>query len=245
MPERARLLTIGLITFIVGVILFFPARVAYRWFAPPEIKVSGISGSVWKGSANEASVSGVYLRELQWRFRPLDLATAKLGYAIETKLASGFVQGDVAFGITGNVVASDISASLPVSTLQPVLGVSDVQGSLSAQLSKLVIADNLPVAIDGVVEISGLIVPLIQRDSIGGFKAEFFTEDDGVLASVEDTDAVVDLAGSFEISADRSYRFLGQLSAKPDAPAPVRQQLQFLGSANDRGQHELRLEGTL
>jgi hypothetical protein len=35
------------------------------------------------------------------------------------------------------------------------------------------------------------------------------------------------------------------LTATGDTPAPVRQQLQFLGSANDRGQHELRLEGQL
>ena len=72
-----------------------------------------------------------------------------------------------------------------------------------------------------------------------------FTQDAGIVASVEDVDAVLEVAGSLTVSADRSYQFLAQLSANGKTAAPVRQQMQFLGSANDRGQHELRLEGVL
>jgi hypothetical protein len=35
------------------------------------------------------------------------------------------------------------------------------------------------------------------------------------------------------------------LAPKNNTPANVRQQLQLLGSANERGQYELRLEGEL
>ena len=60
-----------------------------------------------------------------------------------------------------------------------------------------------------------------------------------------DTDGIIDLAGSLQISPDRSYQFIAQLAAKADTPASVKQQMQFLGSPNERGQHELRLEGQL
>ncbi len=245
MSSRSRLITLGLLTFIVGVVIFFPARVAYRWFAPPVIKVNGISGSVWSGAAYEASAGDFYLRELSWRFRPLDLATGRLGYAVKAKLASGFVEGNIAIGVSGSVLARDLIGAVQLDSLQNVIGVAGLRGNVSVNFAELRIKDGLPVVADGFLEISGLVVPLVQRDSLGGFRAEFFTQDSGVMASVEDTDAIIDLAGSLRISSDRSYRFLAQVSAKPETPAPVRQQMQFLGSANDRGQHELRLEGRL
>ena len=245
MLERSRLIKIGVLTFIAGAILLFPARVAYQWFAPAGLSVSGISGTIWVGSAREADANGVYLRDLQWHIRPFDLATLKLGFAVSTMLGSGSVEGEIAFGITGLVVARNINASLPLSALQSTIGIPGLRGNLSAQFTVLKLDAGLPVSADGVLEVSNLIAPLIHRNSIGGYKAEFFTQDSGVVASIEDTDGVVDLAGSLQISADRSYLFVAQLSAKPETPADLRQQMQFLGSANDRGQREMRIEGQL
>lgn len=65
------------------------------------------------------------------------------------------------------------------------------------------------------------------------------------MASVEDTDAIVDLAGSLSVSADRTYRFLAQVAPKSTTPEDLREQMRFLGTPNERGQYELRLEGQL
>ena len=86
MSNRSRLTKVGLLVFVVGVILLFPARVAYRWFAPADFVARGISGSVWNGHAMEAIAYGTYLRDLSWRIQLLDLVTAKLGYAVESPL---------------------------------------------------------------------------------------------------------------------------------------------------------------
>jgi len=245
MPNRSLLIKIGVLTFVAGIILFFPARIAYQWFAPAGLNVSGISGSVWHGSAREADAYGVYLRNLQWRFRPRNLATLKLGFSIKTMLASGFIEGDIAFGVTGSLLARDVRASLPLSALQNATAISGLHGNISAEFSLLKLESGIPVSADGVVEVSNLIAPLVDRNSIGGYRAVFLTQDSGIVASIEDTDGVVDLAGSLQIFADRSYQFVAQLGAKPETPSNLRQQMQYLGSANDRGQRELRLEGQL
>ena len=54
MKFRTRYLAIGLVTLLLGLVIFFPARVAYRWFVPDTISFAGISGSVWNGGAREA-----------------------------------------------------------------------------------------------------------------------------------------------------------------------------------------------
>ena len=245
MQYRSRLIKIGVLTFIVGIILYFPARVAYQWFAPAELSLSGISGSVWSGRAREGDANGIYLRDLQWHIRPLDFMTLKLGFAVSTMLASGFIEANIAIGATGSIVARDISASVPLRTLQTSLGMPGLQGSLSAQFDVFKLEAGLPVIADGVLEVSNLIAPLIDRNSVGGYKAEFVTQETEIFASVEDTDGVVDLAGSLRVSEDGSYLFIAQIGVKPETPANLRQQMQFLGSVNDRGQHELRIEGQL
>ena len=245
MPNRSRLVAVGLAAFAIALIVFFPARVAYRWFAPETVAISGISGSVWNGKAREADVGGVYLHELTWSFRPASLLTGKLAYAVAARPGSGFVNAHAAFGITGTVVLQDVQASVSLQALQNWVPMPGLYGDVSARFERLQFDKGLLVAANGVLEISGLVAPLVHSASIGGYRAEFFTQESGVMASVEDTDGLVDLAGTLKISSDRNYEFVAQLAAKNNTPAQLRDQMQFLGTANDRGQHELRLEGKL
>ena len=75
MKNTKRLVLAGIITFVVGLIITFPARVAYQWFAPAELKLNGISGSIWRGTATQGSAKGIYLTDINWSFRPLGLIT--------------------------------------------------------------------------------------------------------------------------------------------------------------------------
>jgi hypothetical protein len=95
---------------------------------------------------------------------------------------------------------------------------------------------------DGTVDIANLLVPILGDTSLGGYRVEFYTQNNGIVASVEDTDGVVDVAGSLQLNPDKTYAFRGQVVAKPNAPDNLRNQLSYLPK-NDRGQHELSLEG--
>lgn len=245
MLKRSRLVIVGLITLLVCLVTFFPARVAYQWFGPPALSLTGIDGSLWSGSAREAAATGVYLRDLKWSMRPLALLRGELSYAFEARPDGGFVEGTAGLGMAGSVTLTGINAAVSLQSLQGSLAPPGVSGSVTAKFERLVLRDGIPVAADGVIEVRDLVVPTILRASIGGYRAEFFTQESGIMASVEDTDGLVDLAGSLQLSSDRNYQFIGQIAPKANTPANVRQQMQFLGSANERGQHSLRLEGQL
>ena len=245
MQSRRTLILAGAATAVVGLLIMFPARVAYRWFAPPTASLSGIDGTLWHGSARQAIVNGVYLRDLQWRIRPLLLFTARLSYALEARPASGFVETNVAAGLGGSVAFGDLNASVPLEAFAPALGIQGLRGSASLQFERLTFADGVPVAADGSLALQNLVLPQVSRSSIGGYRGDFFTEDDGVAASVEDTDGVLDLAGSLKLSRDRSYQLIAQVAPKASTPESISRQLRVLGSPNARGQHELRLEGQL
>ena len=242
--KRGLLLT-AVLTVVVGLTILFPARIAYRWLSPDELAVSGITGTVWRGNARAAAANGVYLADVSWKFVPWRIFTGKLAYKIDASPVSGFVEGVAGFGVGGSIVVSDLAASLPLPMFADVLNIRGLAGVASLQFAKLKLRDGIPVAADGNLQVDNLVVPALSRESIGGYRAEFSTQRDGIAASVEDTDGVVDLAGSLKLSNDRSYTFLGQVIAKPETPATLQRQMQFLGSADARGQRELRLEGSL
>lgn len=243
--SKRGLITTGVLTLVLSLIVLIPARVAVNWFAPSGVAIAGIQGSIWSGTASEASVSGVYLRDIQWRFYPLRLFTGDLSYAVSATPVSGFFESDISVGFSRDVSFSNLNASLPLELFAGAAGISGLQGIASLQFERVQIVDGLAVAADGAMRIANLIVPMVGRNSLGGYTAEFFTQNNGIAASIEDTDGVVDLAGSLQIRTDRSFEFIGQVITKPETPENVRRQLKFLPPANERGQQELRLEGIL
>lgn len=242
---RKALIATGLLAFVAAFVAMFPARVAYDWFVPQAVQVSGLDGSIWSGSATEASVAGLYLRDVNWRLRPLRLLTGQLAASIEASPSSGFLEADVAVGFGGDVALANVNASLPLSAFATIARVPGLAGNASIQFQDLRLRDGLPVVADGTLTVADLVAPMVDASPIGGYRAEFFTDDNAVVASVEDVNGVFDLAGSLTISADRNYQFLGKVAATDKTSEKLRKQLRFLGSANDRGQHDIRLEGQL
>ena len=245
MLSRRGLLTLAVLTFVVGIVSLFPARIAYRWFAPDAVSVTGISGTIWRGHASQASANGIYLQDIHWRAHPVRLLTGRLAYSIEATPASGFIEGTVGVSVGGTVKVRDLSAALPLDAVAPAFNLAGIRGNASAQFERIEIKDGLPVAADGQFTVANFTHPRIYRGSIGGYRAEFFTQADGVVASVEDTDGSIDIAGSLQVGSDRTYQFIAKLAPKPNTPASIQRQLQILGSPDERGQRELRLEGEL
>ena len=245
MIQRKRSLTLlAVLTLVLALVITFPARIAYQWASPPHAKLSGIQGTIWSGSAREFSTNGVYLRDLTWRMRPLRLFTGKAAYAISGTPVSGFFESEIALGLGGTLTLENLTASVPLQMFSSAANIDGLSGSASLKFERLALESGRPAAMDGTVDVANLVVPRLSSASLGGYRAEFFTQENGIVASVEDTDGVFDLAGSLQLNADKSYAFLGQVVAKPNAPESLQRQIRFLPVANDRGQHELRLEGS-
>lgn len=242
--RRRGLILLAILVLVIGLVAMFPARVAYSWASPPFVAMSGIHGTVWNGSAREFSTNGVYLRDLTWRMRPLHLFTGRAVYDISGSPVSGFFESEVALTFGGTLVLRNLSASVPLAMLERASKVPGLRGNASLQFERLELVKGRATALDGTVEVANLYVPMLANSSLGGYRAEFFTQNNGIVASVEDTDGVVDLAGSLQLGADKSYSFLGQVVARPNTPDALRQQLRYLGPTNERGQQELRLEGS-
>lgn len=243
MPGYRRWLAAGMAAFVVGLVTVFPARVAWQWFAPPGVALSGIDGSVWHGSAREASAHGLYLRNLGWRMNPGALFTGRVAYRLEGTPGGGSFDANVSLAPDGDARITDLAGTVPLALLETLVGVPGIGGYAEATFATIEVADGVPVRADGLVEVRNLVLPLIAPDPLGAYRAEFQTRDGSIVAAVRDDGGVVDLAGQLTVSPGRDYEFLGYVAPTADSPPRLVQQLQYLGSPNARGQYELRLSG--
>jgi general secretion pathway protein N len=240
-----RLIFLGLIVFLAVMVTTFPARVAYTWFAPAELQLSGIEGSIWNGSAAEGFAAGAYIQNINWQLKPMALMSGKLAYQTSSNPASGSMISEVAVGMSGELTLSNLTGKLPLDLVHPTFQQNGIRGDISLEFDSIVISNGMPSTIVGSVTIADFFVPNLSTSTLGDFNADFNTTDGNVVGSVKDIDAVVDVAGTINLNPDRSYSFIGTVAPTSATPASIVNQLVFLGSANEYGQHDFRFEGQL
>jgi general secretion pathway protein N len=238
-----RLLVIGTLVFVAGLVLLFPARVAYRWATPPGLNLSGIAGTVWRGSAAEASVNGIYLRDIHWKFVLRRLFQVQAAYALDAAVPGGYVDAEIGVSPGGDVHVRNFRGSLSLASLGPVVGLPGLEGNVNADISRLRVKDGAPVSADGFLEVGSLVVPAVMQSPLGSFRADLETREDGIAASVVDTQAVFDLTGRALLTEGRNYEFLGSVAPTADTPDKLEQQMRILGTPDANGQRQLRLAG--
>ena len=240
-----RIIISGLLVFLVVLVVTFPARVAYRWFAPPDVTLSGISGSIWSGNATEGLAGGAYLRDISWRIKPAELLTAKLAFVTAAKPASGTMNADVAVGFGGDLALTNLTGSVPLDLVHDAFQQAGISGDVSLEFSELALENGLPVAANGSVTVANFFAPDLSAGVLGDYRASFQSSGGSVNGSVEDLSGVLEIDGTITINPDRSYSLVGDVAARPGAPPSIEQQLRFLGSADERGMRQFRFEGRL
>jgi general secretion pathway protein N len=239
------LVAVGAAIFLAGLLVRFPARVAYSWFVPEDVQLSGLSGTAWNGSALEGRVGGLYVRDLTWDFRPLALLGGKAGYDFTAQSASGPLSGRVAVGPGGAVHVSELRARVPIAALSELATFVGVDGLLSADVRELVLEDGFPVRAEGTLEVANLVARQLSPSPLGAYRAELTTADDVVRATIEDGSGVLDLEGTLELRPNRSYLLTGRVAPTAGAPENVVRQLTFLGSPDADGKRSFRFEGRM
>jgi len=241
-----RYLTIaGAVVFLAGVVALFPARVAYSWFAPDIVRLSGVSGTLWRGRAQEGQIDRLYLRNLDWTVRPSALLRGALALDVSVSPAGGFIEARVELSVSGAVRLTDVNAGLSLDALRSLLPLANIDGNLRVQLDRLVVEDGIPSDAEGSVEVVALTIQPLSRTPVGSYRIRFSADGGGIAGSVEDIDGMFDVAGTIRLDAERNYELRGLIVPTPEAPPGVVRQLQILGSPNERGQREFRLEGSL
>ena len=247
--SRFALVSLGVAAFLLSVMLLAPAAIAYRWFAPDSMRMIGISGTVWEGNARLGSIDVLGFQDLRWDLKPTRLLLGKLAAEVSLKLGEGFLEGDVAGGMTGrSFSATNLKGSCSLANFKDVLPIAGVNGILNLDLATLEISDGIPTRAEGTLRVGRLAMAMAGSDILGDYQVTFDESlpEEGIAGRIKDLGTgPFEVAGSLVVKADRNFSLQGTVKARPSAPPHLQGMLTYLGTRSPDGSHSFELTGSL
>jgi hypothetical protein len=216
----------------------FPAGIALRWFAPPNISFAGVAGTLWSGSAATCSVEGFTVEGLRWDLRPISLLVGRLSADVEARIPDGFVSGNVAAS-PSSVSFSGVRAATSLPALAGILPVRGLRGQANVALEQLVLENGWPATAVG--DGSGAYVPL------GDYTVSFVPAPEGQLAATfVDNGGPLEVNGTVSLDTQRVYMIDALVEPRAGANAMLVEGLKIMsGEPDAEGRRRFNLSGSL
>jgi general secretion pathway protein N len=245
-------LALGTGAYLAFALSAFPAQTAVSWFAPSEVALAGVGGTLWSGSAASGTIGGLAVRDLRWRLRPWQLLIGRLGASIEAQLADGFIATNVAASATG-VRFSDLRGGSSLAALAGVLPVRGMTGQASVELSALELENGWPSRVVGQLRLRDLqVAPFVatraqQRLALGDYTVTFTDAAPREIAGrFVDNGGPLEVSGTVVLDAKRAYTLDALIEPRADAPEEIVSGLAIMTSEPDaEGRRRLTLTGSL
>jgi general secretion pathway protein N len=231
-----RLAILGGVCYLLALIFTFPPDLALRWLAPAALSMQAPRGSVWRGEAQAASISGYYLGRTHWSWRPLALLRGRLAYQIDAQGPDGFVNGIVGVNAGGNVSVDAFTGAASMQSLAavvpPELPASVFQGAVHMKLDTIRLHDGWPIAGHGSVTLENLVLTTPSVEALGNYELQLDGGDGGqpLSGAFHDTDpaGALQIKGTITLNPDRSYVVKCTAQARPKASDNIKASVGFI-----------------
>lgn len=244
---------LALLAFVVTLTLHAPANLLYAWSQglqqqPSKVRLHGVHGTLAEGGFAALSVNDrPALQQVRWTLQPAWLALLRISAYVEAG-DEAVLRTQVSRSIFGALRLSGLNASGNVKSLLQMLGQPPlpIEGQARLDLPLLRLAGGAPIEAEGSVEIENLAWSAAREPlALGSFNAALTTDKQGVHVSFGSGPGPLEIGGSAQLGAERSYELDLQLRPRPEAPAPLLTLVRSIGPADSLGWHHLRRQGVL
>ena len=242
---------LGLGAFLLFLLLQAPAslitdRIGARL---PGFTAQIVAGTVTEGVMQGLQWRGARIEKLSWDWRPLMLATGRLGFQLDADDPDFKLTGQAAIGWDRQWRFQDLAGRASLEKLYALAGQPKLplQGVVELNLRELRLnAAGRPTTANGSAQLLNLQITLGQPLTLGDFVVQAMPAGpDGIQGKVQDRNGPLALEGTFSLLPDGRYRFSGQAAVRDAGNQPLRQAMSLLGPPDDRGRWPLNFSGIL
>ena len=238
-------LLILLFALLLMLILQFPAITVINSINKNNLKVNGVNGTVWKGSASEISSNEIYLRQTRWKIVPSELLKGNLTFDISTYPYNGQLKFNLILDLMNNLSATDIKGNFPNDILEIIAPFLGVSSEINMNIKSLSLNNKDINQLEGQILLNNLVMKGISNRVLGSYKIDLFERNGEIYGSIDDISGEVDIAATMSLTLSGKYIIDGAVSAKQNTSNQVRTILSFLGAENENGQRSFRFEGEI
>ncbi len=243
-----RLLLLGIGSYLLFLVVTFPAAYAYKAISGRlnGVSLSGIEGTLWSGSARHLQAGKIQLQEIHWqvRFWPLLMGRAELaldsrdkGMNFETYLGST---------LGGKRYLRQLQGRFPVAAVQRMTPypVPVLDGELVFEGVDVALAEGKLVEGEGVARWQNAAIKMGTPIPLGSFSLELKTEGQQIGGQLRDTGGPLQAEGSVAVTPDGAYHFKGVFTPR-DGSSDLARKLRMLGAPDASGGYTLEYSGKL
>jgi general secretion pathway protein N len=224
-----------------------PAEIAYRLFGArlAPLRLDGLSGTVWQGSAERSDALGHALGRVEWQVERGALLTRRLVAVI--RLSGADVRGTAQLEAHDDVIeVHDLDGEFPAGLLGPALDIPALTllGRVSFQFPQVRLRAGMPERVEGSAVWRDLAVAGAATAALPGLEVRFETAPDAtVVGHVRDLGGPLALEGEVHLAGGR-YRTETRLNLREPNPQ-LEEVLKFVGERTPEGGSILRVQGEL
>jgi len=209
------------------------------------LKVNGVNGTVWKGSASEISSNEIYLRQTKWKIVPSELLKGNLTFDVSTYPYNGQLKFNLILDLMNNLSATDIKGNFPNDILEIIAPFLGVSSEINMNIKSLSLNNKDINQLEGQILLNNLVMKGISNRVLGSYKIDLFERNGEIYGSIDDISGEVDIVATMSLTLSGKYIIDGAVSAKQNTSNQVRTILSFLGAENENGQRSFRFEGEI
>jgi len=213
--------------------------------AIPDLWLTGVQGSVWRGTAKGAQLdlkhSTLGLGELHWRLSPWSLLLLSPCMDIEANNGGQLISGKVCRGIAGTTRLSNINIEAPITPLSEYIGMP-VSGFGSLQIAEARLDGSSVEKLDARLSWQeGSLNPGEGWIAVGTYAASLLENSDGgISAQVFDIDAPLKVQMVANWTPVR-WQLNGAVTLGENTPEMLRNGIQLIGEESDDGSYNVAL----
>ena len=236
---------VSLFALLLMLILQFPAITAINSINKNNLKVNGVNGTIWKGSASEISSNEIYLRQTKWKIAPSELLKGNLTFDISTYPFNGQLKFNLILDLMNNLSATNIKGNFPNDILEIIAPFLGVSSEIVMNIKSLSLNNKGINQLEGQILLNNLVMKGISNSVLGSYKIDLYERNGEIYGSIDDVFGEVDIAATMSLTLSGKYIINGAVSEKQNTSNQVRTILSFLGAENENGQRSFRFEGEI
>jgi general secretion pathway protein N len=236
-----------LLIYVAFLVIKLPAsQVVSRVQLPPDVSLSGVSGTIWNGHAQQVIAHGLPLNKLSWQLDALPLLWGSV--SAQVKAGDMRTVDEISFKAKlqlakNSLSAQDLQAYLPtnlVISLLPLPFPVQADGRFRVQLEELDYADGCQALMGQGQWLKAEVAGLQGQIVLGNFDAQLSCDEGDVLLEVKEPNSF-GLSAIARIPKTMQFSVEGKFKPDPNLPEEVQQAALFFGKPDGQGYYPLKL----
>lgn len=252
MKKTVAYIALGVCTYLVFLMVLFPADRAYAWAksALGSNALYDVRGTVWRGKAAAATINGKVLRGLRWQVRPWTVVLGRVDVGMAFDNGETWAKGTLGLTATKTLRFDDLELQVPASEIKPMLPPlpMDLGGVVSVALTegRFDPEANRLTAIAGTATWHEASVAMGSPASLGTFQLAMTSAPDGINGKLKDDGkGPLEADGTVLLKPDNTYQFTGTVAVRDQSRSDLIQALRFLGKQETDGRVKISYSGKL